>query len=79
LLKEGTIVALHNLEAAAEVVCHPAAVIAKAIWSEAASIAEAPVNRDRVAAVEVLDDHVEHVSWRLAAVVLVWFVMRVAA
>jgi hypothetical protein len=62
LLEERTIVALHNLEAAAEVAGHPAAMVVQAIWSEAASIAKAAVNRDRVAATEVLDDQVEHVS-----------------
>ena len=54
--------ALHNLEAPAEVAGHPAAMVVQAFWSEAASIAKAAVDRDRVAATEGLDDHVEHVS-----------------
>ena len=79
MLKEGTIVALHNLEAATKVGCHPTAVIAKTVWSKTASIAEATVNRDRIAASEVFDDHVEHVSLELDGGRLVRSVVLVAA
>src|SRR6266581_3212672 len=60
LPKERSVLALHNLEAAPEVLRDPTRHVSKALRHESALVAKAPVHRERVAVPKVLDDHVLH-------------------
>ena len=60
LRQQTRIVALHDLETTREVVGDPARDVVQSIGSEPTLIAKAAVHRERVAAAEALDDHVQH-------------------
>src|SRR5581483_2701784 len=59
-LERRHIVALHQLEAAVEVGLHPALDVAQALGQRAAPLADAGVDRRRVAVLEALDDEEQH-------------------
>src|SRR5262245_45147700 len=60
LIEEATILALHYLTAAAQVLSDPAATIRNPVWHQASTIAEPLVHRHRVPVTKGFDDHVQH-------------------
>jgi TonB-dependent SusC/RagA subfamily outer membrane receptor len=59
-IEERTVVALHDLVAAREVLGHPTAHVRQPLGGESTARTKARVDRCRVAVAEVLDDHVQH-------------------
>src|SRR4029077_9252927 len=60
LIEQAAILTFHYLEAAAQILGDPTSPILDPFRHQAPSIAESSVHRYRIAAPEVLDDHVEH-------------------
>src|SRR6266568_5274309 len=60
LRQDRSVLALHDLEAAAEVLRDPTRHVAETVRHQSAFVAKAAVHRNGIAVSEVLDDHVEH-------------------
>ena len=60
LIDQAAIRCLHDLKAALESLVDPTRNVLQTVRSEASSIPEAPIHRDRITLLEMLNDHVEH-------------------
>jgi hypothetical protein len=60
LIEKSPILALHDLETAAQVGRDPTAAILDALWHEAATVTEPPIHRKRITAAKCFNHHVQH-------------------